>query len=100
MWAKDANDNGTMLWENAINYVNDLNLGSDSCGSSYTDWRLPNIKELQSLIDFKNYDPSLPSDHPFLKFGKILLVEYIALIQLWLLRVAHLNAGWWRDRQH
>jgi hypothetical protein len=70
MWAKAANENGTMLWNDAIDYVNGLSLGSDSCGSSYTDWRLPNIKELQSLIDFKNYDPSLPSDHPFLNLER------------------------------
>ncbi len=70
MWAKDANDNGTMLWEDAIDYANDLSLGNGSCGSSYTDWRLPNIKELQSLIDFKNYDPPLPSGHPFLNLER------------------------------
>ena len=29
------------------------------------DWRLPNIKELQSLIDFGQHAPALPVGHPF-----------------------------------
>lgn len=29
------------------------------------DWRLPNQRELQSLIDYANYDPALPSGHMF-----------------------------------
>jgi len=36
-----------------------------SCGGTHTDWRLPNVKELQSLIDFGNYNPALPTGHPF-----------------------------------
>jgi hypothetical protein len=29
------------------------------------EWRLPNVRELQSLIDFSNLSPALPSGHPF-----------------------------------
>jgi hypothetical protein len=29
------------------------------------DWRLPNVKELQSLIDFGTFFPALPPGHPF-----------------------------------
>jgi hypothetical protein len=66
MWAKDANlDNGTMPWNDAIDYANNLSLGSGGCGTNYTDWRLPNIKELLSLIDYGNYNVVLPSGHPF-----------------------------------
>ena len=36
-----------------------------SDGSTAGDWRLPNVRELQSLIDYGNYDPALPSGHPF-----------------------------------
>ena len=31
----------------------------------YDDWRLPNLRELQSLIDYENAFPALPSGHPF-----------------------------------
>ena len=64
MWAKDANMTGAMTWAAAIEYANNLTLGV-SCGGEYTDWRLPNVKELQSLIDFGNSDPALPTGHPF-----------------------------------
>jgi len=65
MWAKDANYNGTKTWDDAIDYANNLSLGSEGCGASYTDWRLPNVKELQSLIGFGSSSPALPTGHPF-----------------------------------
>ncbi len=64
IWAKDANPNGTMSWKEALDYANNLSLGT-SCGTPRTDWRLPNVKELQSLIDFSNYSLALPTDYPF-----------------------------------
>jgi hypothetical protein len=30
------------------------------------DWRLPNIRELSTLIDFGQHHPALPEDHPFI----------------------------------
>jgi hypothetical protein len=66
MWAKDANLGGSMYWNSAINYANNLTLGSAGCGASYTDWRLPNVNELQSLLDLGNAEPALSSGHPFL----------------------------------
>ncbi len=45
MWMK--NDNGAgVLWENALSYAE----GFEYAG--YTDWRLPNAKELQSIVDY------------------------------------------------
>ena len=35
-------------------------------GSSAGDWRLPNIRELLSLVDYGQSAPALPSGHPFL----------------------------------
>ena len=34
-------------------------------GSAPGDWRLSNIKELQSLIDYGHADPALSEGHPF-----------------------------------
>ncbi len=59
MWARNANLDGTKDWPSAIDYCEALNHGG------YTDWRLPNVRELHSLIDFGRYNLALPSGHPF-----------------------------------
>jgi hypothetical protein len=68
IWLKNANCAGTTKkWADALTYCN--NLASGSCGltdgSVAGNWRLPNVKELQSLIDLSSYNPALPSGHPF-----------------------------------
>lgn len=65
----------TRNWATALSDVAQLNTDGkmnshDCCDTSNSDghqidWRLPNIKELQSLIDFGNNIPALPSGHPF-----------------------------------
>ncbi|MBF0539487.1 MAG: DUF1566 domain-containing protein, partial [Nitrospirae bacterium] len=65
MWTKDANLPGTYkTWQQAMDYVASMNSGAGTYG--YTDWRLPNRKELFSLVDRAMYNPSLPSGHPFI----------------------------------
>jgi hypothetical protein len=67
VWLKTANCWGSPTWATAL--INCNNLASGSCGltdgSIAGDWRLPSIKELFSLIDLANFDPALPSGHPF-----------------------------------
>jgi len=40
---------GTYTWQQALDYVAGMNSGSGTYG--FTDWRLPNIKELSTLVD-------------------------------------------------
>ena len=60
MWAKNANLDGVKTWADALTYCNALSLGG------YSDWRLPNVRELFSLLDFSELGPALPSGHPFI----------------------------------
>jgi hypothetical protein len=45
IWQKDDNGQG-ILWKDALEYSENLEL------AGYSDWRLPNAKELQSIIDY------------------------------------------------
>lgn len=45
MW-QQADDGTTRNWENALSYCENLTL------ASYSDWRLPNAKELHSIVDY------------------------------------------------
>ena len=56
MWAKD--DSGkTMDWVDALEYADKAEL------AGYSDWRLPNTKELQSLVDYdKKTFPAINTD--------------------------------------
>ncbi len=67
IWLQNANCFGTRTWANALTDANTLNSGECglSDGSAEGDWRLPNRKELRSLIDYSQYDLALPSGHPF-----------------------------------
>ena len=60
MWAKDASLYGQMTWSNAVTNCHALTtLGGTN------DWRLPNVRELRSLLDYGQYEPALPAGHPF-----------------------------------
>lgn len=52
MW-EQAGSSNEMTWEQALAYSEALNCGG------YTDWRLPTIKELQSLVDYSRYNPAI-----------------------------------------
>ena len=48
---RDADNDYT--WENALSLCENLSL------AGYDDWRLPNRNELQSLVDYSQYNPSI-----------------------------------------
>ncbi len=67
IWLKNANCFKKRTWDNALIDCNGFSSGSCGLtdGSRAGDWRLPNVKELQSLMDYGEYNPALPSVHPF-----------------------------------
>ena len=69
MWQKGENER--MDWYQALKYCKDMNL------AGYTDWRLPNIKELNSILDLtykdgwwyhKGYFPAKGLEPPLLHY--------------------------------
>ena len=75
MWLQDANcietlypefDNdgtigdGRVTWQHALDFVEGINNGTfQNCAADYSDWRLPNLFELESLRDIAYYSPCL-----------------------------------------
>ncbi len=64
VWLKNANAYGTRSWANALSDCAALESGMHGLtdGSSAGDWRLPNIKELLSLIAWGYVGPALSND--------------------------------------
>ena len=60
IWLKDVSCFGTVNWINALTAVAALTDGECNLtdGSSAGDWRLPNIKELVSIVDYAVSNPS------------------------------------------
>jgi hypothetical protein len=65
MWAQYDSGEG-LIWEDALSYAENSTL------AGYTDWRLPNIKELQGIIDYskspsatdsENIGPAIDTDY-------------------------------------
>lgn len=52
MWQK-ADDGVARNWPGALSYAEDLVL------AGYSDWHLPDVKELQSIVDYSRNDPAL-----------------------------------------
>jgi len=54
MW-QDNGDDYSDTWDNAVTICSDLTIGS------YSDWRLPSIEELESIVDYDGFSPALNS---------------------------------------
>ena len=71
IWLKNANYHGMVTWNQALIYAANTYDSLDprqpgpNDGSKKGDWRLPNLRELQSLIDYSKGTPALPAGHPF-----------------------------------
>jgi len=65
VWSQNANlPNGTKTWQEALDYVAGMNAGTNP-NLGYTDWRLPNVNEFESLVNAQLSHPALPFGHPF-----------------------------------
>ena len=52
---------GSVTWQHALDFVKGMNNGTyPNCNAGFTNWRLPNIKELHSLGDYSGLSPALP----------------------------------------
>ena len=63
MWLQNVDQFGQRTWQQALDDVATFNLQP---GQTYTDWRLPNVRELQSILDYSQRGPALPSGNPFI----------------------------------
>jgi len=63
MWVKDATLVGDDDWESVVSAAAALSTGD------HHDWRLPNVRELESLLDMSQDSPCLPSSHKFTNVG-------------------------------
>lgn len=85
-WTAHANPPGFPLtWGEALAFVREMN---DRAEHGCSDWRLPNRRELRSLISYQTRRPALPESHPFVG---VFLGGY------WTATTAAINAAyaWW-----
>ncbi len=71
---------GTFIWRDALHWTELVNQGAfENLG--YRDWRIPNIKELNSIVAWKCYDPTInrrvfPSDSSYKYWSSTSKVGY------------------------
>jgi hypothetical protein len=62
-WTRNANlAEYPLTWQEALDFVADLNR---QLFLGFSDWRLPNRRELRSLMSHQTRKPALPEGHPF-----------------------------------
>jgi hypothetical protein len=63
-WSRRANPAVfPMAWQEALDFIAEMNAAQ---ALGHADWRLPNRRELHSLMDYQTKKPALPAHHPFL----------------------------------
>jgi hypothetical protein len=78
VWLKNANcSNAARTWDQALTDVAELNttnkMNGNDCGVSSlsiigvpTDWHLPSVRELYTLLDYGASNPAFPPGTPFM----------------------------------
>jgi len=62
-WAKnEISAAGPLTWNDALDFAAGMHCGN---ARGHTGWRLPNIRELESLIDIRRHTPALAEGYPF-----------------------------------
>jgi len=62
-WTRKANFAEFPLgWQEALDFVHQMNFQQQY---GFSDWRMPNRRELHSLLSYQSCKPSLPTGHPF-----------------------------------
>jgi len=62
VWTRNANlSEYPMMWQEALDYIQEMN---SEIRFGYSDWRLPNRRELRSLLCHQSKNPALPEGHP------------------------------------
>jgi hypothetical protein len=71
---------GWVSWQHALDFVVGINDGTyPLCGAGYTNWRLPNAQELNTLKDISPSHPTIPINNPFVS----LISYYWASTTVW-----------------
>ncbi len=83
LWTRNANlAEFPLTWPEALKQVAEMNVKRVF---GHADWRLPNRRELLSLIDYQAKKPALPAGHPF---------ENVVLGWYWTSTNAAINPGY------
>ncbi len=65
VWTQNANlAEFPMTWQEALDFIAGMNRET---AFGFSDWRLPNRRELRSLMSHQTRKPALPEGHPFQK---------------------------------